>query len=134
MKLVCLEGKEKDRVWELMSGRTIIGRDPSCDIIIKDPELSRKHAEIVREDEVFMFCDKNSLNGSYINRDRVTRQVIVPGDQIEMGETKVQVLDEDFTPDIKWQEKFIIRFICGSLDSSLGLHVIQAICWLPSAP
>jgi response regulator RpfG family c-di-GMP phosphodiesterase len=105
MKLVCLEGKEKDRVWELMSIRTIIGRDPPCDIIIKDPGLSRIHAEIVREDGVFMFYDRNSLNGSYINRDRVMRQVIIPGDQIEMGESKIQVLNEDLNPDIKWQKK-----------------------------
>ena len=105
MKLVCTEGNEKDRGWELRGNRTIIGRDSSCDITISDPKSSRIHAEIVREGYAFIFSDKNSLNGSYINSDRVMRQVLIPGDQIEIGETKIQVLREDPTPDVRWQEE-----------------------------
>ena len=63
MKLVCIKGKEKDRVWNLKESRTIIGRDPSCDIPIRDPKLSRIHAEIVREGDASIFYDKNSLMG-----------------------------------------------------------------------
>jgi HD-GYP domain-containing protein (c-di-GMP phosphodiesterase class II) len=105
MKLVCIKGKEKDRVWNLEESRTIIGRDPSCDIPISDPKLSRIHAEIVREGDASIFYDKNSLNGSYINDDRVARQVLIPGDRIEIGETRIEVLKEDLPPGIRWQEE-----------------------------
>jgi putative nucleotidyltransferase with HDIG domain len=104
MKLVCVEGKEKDRVWELTDSPTTIGRDPACDIIINDPELSRTHAEIVREGNSWIFNDKKSLNGSYINSDRVMRQILIPGDEIEIGETKILVLKEDLPSDIKLLE------------------------------
>jgi adenylate cyclase len=105
MKLLCIKGKEKDRVWNLTESRTIIGRDPACDIPIRDPKLSRIHAEIVQEGEASIFYDKNSLNGSYINDDRVTRQVLIPGDRIEIGETRIEVLNEDLPPKIQWQEE-----------------------------
>jgi len=105
MKLVCLEGIEKDRVWELTDSRIIIGRDSGCDVIISDPNSSRIHAEIVREDEAWVFSDKKSLNGSCINGDRVMRQVLIPGDQIEIGETKILVLEEALPSSVKWQEE-----------------------------
>ncbi len=105
MKLVCLEGKEKDRVWQLTDRRTVIGRDSGCHIIIQDQKSSRIHAEIVREGDVWMFYDKKSLNGSYINGDRVMRQVLIPEDEIQIGETKILVLQEDSPPGIKWQEE-----------------------------
>ena len=83
MKLVCVEGKEKDRVWEVTDGSVTIGRDRTCDITIQDRSLSRVHAEIVLEGNTWIFNDKDSLNGSYINGDRVMRQVLIPGDLID---------------------------------------------------
>jgi pSer/pThr/pTyr-binding forkhead associated (FHA) protein len=106
MKLVCLEGLEKDTIWELADTRSaLIGRDSGCDIIISDPKSSRIHAEIVREDEAWIFYDKKSLNGSHINGDRVIRQMLIPGDQIEIGETKILVLEENLPSSVKWQEE-----------------------------
>ena len=93
MKLICAEGPEKDAVWELSSSRTSIGRGPICDIIIKDLKASRIHAEIILEGNDFVFHDKESLNGSFINNDRVTQQVLVPGDQIRIGKTTLHVLE-----------------------------------------
>ncbi len=105
MKLVCVKGKDKDRVWKLTGSRTAIGRDPACDIIINDPALSRIHAEIVLEGNAWIFNDKKSLNGSHINNDRVMRQILIPGDEIEIGKTKILVMKEDLSPDIRWQEE-----------------------------
>jgi HD-GYP domain-containing protein (c-di-GMP phosphodiesterase class II) len=104
MKLICIEGKEKDRSWELIHPRTVIGRDSVCDVVVNDMKLSRIHSEIIYEDDVYIYHDKESRNGSYINNDRVTRQILISGDQIRIGDTVFKALQDNLTPSIKWQE------------------------------
>ena len=105
MRLLCIEGTKKDSIWELRGDRNVIGRDTKCDIAINDPNLSRTHAEIFREENRFVLYDKNSSNGTRINGDRVTRQVLLPGDQIEIGKTKIEVLEDAPIPDVEWQDQ-----------------------------
>jgi len=107
LKLICEEGPGKDSVWELSNLRTSIGRDPICDIIIKDQKASRVHAEILREGNTLVFYDKESLNGSFINNDRVTQQVLAPGDQIIIGRTTLHVLEDGFSSNIDWDKEEI---------------------------
>ena len=104
MKLICIEGHEKDTVWELSGPRTVIGRDSVCDIMIDDAKLSRIHAEIIQEGGVSIFHDKKSMNGSFINEERVTRQILTPGDLIRIGDTKIRVREDYVATDINWQE------------------------------
>ncbi len=104
MKLVCFEGQEKDMTWELGNTRTVLGRDSICDVILNDPKLSRIHAEIVKEGNTFIYYDKESMNGSFINNDRVTRQILIPGDIIKIGDTSMRVTGEGLTTNINWQK------------------------------
>lgn len=104
MKLICIEGQEKDMTWELSGSRLVIGRDSICDVIVNDPKLSRIHAEIVKEGNAFIFYDKESMNGSFINENRVTRQILIPGDIIKIGDTSIQVVGEKLTTDVDWQK------------------------------
>jgi len=105
MRLLCIQGNRKDSVWELIGDRTLIGRDARCDVVIDDPALSRIHVEIVQEENGFVLYDKNSSNGSRINGDRVVRQVLLPGDQIEIGKTKMQVLEDTLISGVEWQDE-----------------------------
>jgi HD-GYP domain-containing protein (c-di-GMP phosphodiesterase class II) len=104
MKLACIDGVEKDTVWKLSGFRAIIGRDSTCDIDIRDPKSSRLHAEIVHEGNHFIFSDMKSRNGSYINDEPVTQQVLVAGDQIKIGDTILKVVAEDLATTIEWQK------------------------------
>jgi pSer/pThr/pTyr-binding forkhead associated (FHA) protein len=90
MKLFCVEGPDKDTVWDLTGARTVLGRDSVCDIAIEDAKLSRIHAEIIVEGGISIFHDKKSMNGSFINENKVTRQILAPGDEIRIGDTKIQ--------------------------------------------
>lgn len=105
MKLICIEGVEKDTVWKLSTFRTFIGRDSTCDIVIKDLKSSRIHAEIVNKANTFIFRDKESLNGSFINGDRVKRHVLVSGDKIKIGDTTIKAMEEDVLTTIEWQHQ-----------------------------
>lgn len=104
MKLVCIEGQEQDRVWELAKRLITIGRDASCDIALDDLELSRVHAEVVLEGDDCTFIDKESMNGSFVNDRRVKRKKLKSGDLIRIGSTKIRVLEEGITTNINWQE------------------------------
>jgi pSer/pThr/pTyr-binding forkhead associated (FHA) protein len=116
MKLVCIEGENKNHSWQVMGKRSVIGRDPDCDIVIEDPMLSRVHAEVVYDEGSFIFRDHGSLNGSNINNVRVTSHVLLPEDVIKLGDTTLKVVEEDLSQEICWQEHdpFVTREI--SLD------------------
>ena len=117
MKLICPEGTESDSVWELSGSRTSIGRDPICDIIINDPKASRVHAEIILEGNDFVFHDRESLNGSFINNDRVTQQVLAPGDQIRIGRTTLLFLEDGFSSNIDWDKEEVLSTTRIPLDT-----------------
>jgi HD-GYP domain-containing protein (c-di-GMP phosphodiesterase class II) len=104
MKLFCVEGPDKDTVWDLTGARTVLGRDSVCDIAIDDAKLSRIHAEIIVEGGISIFHDKKSMNGSFINENKVTRQILTPGDEIRIGDTKIQVREDHVAADVKFQD------------------------------
>lgn len=71
-------------------GRTIvIGRSPSNDVILKEPKVSRKHAEIQYAGGKYILLDLESSNGTFVSGKKVTEQVLQPGDEIVIGNTKM---------------------------------------------
>ena len=78
-----LRGRQGE--WELREAVTVIGRSRRCDIVLTDPNVSRQHAEIRRQDDGFMALDLGSTNGMRINRRDVKQAVLQHGDRIELG-------------------------------------------------
>jgi len=79
----CLRGRQGE--WELREAVTVIGRSRRCDIVLTDPNVSRQHAEIRRQDDGFMALDLGSTNGMRVNRRDVKQAVLQHGDRIELG-------------------------------------------------
>jgi hypothetical protein len=75
--------------WELREAVTVIGRSRRCDIVLTDPNISRQHAEIRRQDDGFMALDLGSTNGMRVNRRDVKQAVLQHGDRIELGTTEL---------------------------------------------
>jgi hypothetical protein len=69
----------------LTGERTTIGRSRECDIVVDDPNVSRKHAEIRRTIEGWTVVDLGSTNGIKVNGRRVREAVLSPGDEITLG-------------------------------------------------
>ncbi|KAM3106002.1 FHA domain-containing protein [Phormidesmis sp. 146-33] len=66
-----------------------IGRHRAAALPLQDRKMSRRHAVILYADRQFYLLDLNSMNGSYVNGDRVKqRQVLQDGDQVCLGHTK----------------------------------------------
>ncbi len=64
-----------------------IGRAPENDIVLADPNISRRHAELRRGDDGWQIVDLGSTNGIKVNGRRVDSQALRPGDQITIGVT-----------------------------------------------
>ena len=76
-------------VLPLEGNRTAIGRDPSCDIVIDDPEVSRRHALIVKTDAGYWeLQDAGSGAGVAHRGHRVQRLTLVDGDRFQVGSAK----------------------------------------------
>lgn len=70
---------------------TTVGRDPSSDVFLDDVTVSRKHAEFVRAGNSFGVRDVGSLNGTYVNRERVDSITLVTGDEVQVGKFRLVV-------------------------------------------
>jgi hypothetical protein len=66
-----------------------IGRDPRNDLVLFDKKVSRHHAQIRLEGRWPVIYDLRSTNGTFVNGQRVTRQVLRDGDEIRVGDTKL---------------------------------------------
>jgi pSer/pThr/pTyr-binding forkhead associated (FHA) protein len=67
----------------------LIGRDPSCDLVVDDPYISKFHARIVIEEGVMVIEDEGSINGTWVNGLKVWRHVLDAGtDRIKLGHTE----------------------------------------------
>jgi hypothetical protein len=72
--------------------KTLIGRSPECDIFLDDVTVSRRHAEIVRENDVFTIRDLGSLNGTYVNRKRIESTQLTDDDEVQIGKYRMTFL------------------------------------------
>ena len=82
-----LVGAGKRRV--LSGERMTIGRSEECDVVVDDPNVSRRHAELHREDGSWLLVDLGSTNGVTVNGARVERSRLGPGDEIGLGRSRL---------------------------------------------
>jgi hypothetical protein len=73
-------------------GRTLVGRSPECDVFLDDVTVSRRHAELVREGETFTIRDLGSLNGTYVNRQRIESRTLEDDDEVQIGKYRLTFL------------------------------------------
>lgn len=73
-------------------GRTLIGRSPECEVFLDDVTVSRRHAELMREEDTFTIRDLGSLNGTYVNRKRIESVVLEDDDEVQIGKYRLTFL------------------------------------------
>jgi len=71
---------------------TTAGRHPESDIFLDDVTVSRRHAEFVRQDTGFLVRDVGSLNGTYLNRERIDAAGLAGGDEVQIGKYRLVFL------------------------------------------
>jgi len=76
---------------ELTKAALVLGRSRDCDIRLDDPNVSRRHAEVRREDGSYWVVDLGSTNGIELNGRKVDRARLTNDDRITIGRTEVRV-------------------------------------------
>jgi len=65
------------------------GRHPESDIFLDDVTVSRRHAEFRRDGNSFTVHDVGSLNGTYVNRDRIDEVALQDADEVQIGKYRL---------------------------------------------
>jgi FHA domain/zinc-ribbon domain len=71
---------------------TRVGRHPESDIFLDDITVSRRHAEFERAARRDVVRDVGSLNGTYLNRERIEEAALTSGDEVQIGKFKLVYL------------------------------------------
>ncbi len=69
--------------------RMSIGRRPDADVFLDDITVSRDHALLIARAEQWHLDDCGSLNGTYVNRQRIDSQRLEEGDEVQIGKYKL---------------------------------------------
>lgn len=90
--LAVLRGPNTGARFLLDSDLTLAGRHPDSDIFLDDVTVSRRHAEFYRQGGRFVVRDVGSLNGTYVNRERIEEAELHEGDEVQVGKFRLVFL------------------------------------------
>ena len=88
--LVVKRGPNAGSKFVLDQDVTKAGRHPDSDIFLDDVTVSRRHAEVVHSNDGYRLRDVGSLNGTYLNRERIESEAALQnGDELQIGKFKL---------------------------------------------
>lgn len=87
--LVAHEGPNRGARFLLDQDKVTVGRHPDADIFLDDVTVSRQHAVFERDEDGFRVVDTGSLNGTYINNDRVDSILLRTGMELQIGKFRL---------------------------------------------
>jgi predicted component of type VI protein secretion system len=89
-KLSVRQGPRPNLVFELDQPSYMIGREAGNEIVIEDPQVSRRHAQLTRQGHTYLIEDVGSTNGTYVNGKRVMAPTLLNnGDMIGLADTVI---------------------------------------------
>jgi hypothetical protein len=88
--LIVRSGSQAGAAFPLRDRVTRLGRHPDSEISLDDITVSRRHAEIERTGNGYVVRDAGSLNGTYVNAQRIDREVpLDQGDELQIGKFRL---------------------------------------------
>ena len=87
--LIVLRGPNTGARFLLDDDEVTSGRHPHSDIFLDDVTVSRRHAQFVKEGDGYAVRDVGSLNGTYVNRQRIDQAVLTQGDEVQIGKFRL---------------------------------------------
>jgi len=76
------------------AGMLVVKRGPNTGVryVLEDITVSRRHAEFLTRDQITSVRDVGSLNGTYVNRERIEEARLSSGDEVQIGKFKLLFL------------------------------------------
>ena len=87
--LVVRSGQQAGQAFALKDVVTRLGRHPDSEIMLDDITVSRRHAEVERTAAGYVLRDAGSLNGTYVNQQRVDEAALGNGDELQVGKFRL---------------------------------------------
>ena len=91
--LVMRSGERSGERFSLTLDRVEIGRNPECTVCLDDVTVSRRHAELRLGSDGYVMTDMGSLNGTYVNQERVEEMLLQNGDELQVGKYRMVFFD-----------------------------------------
>ena len=88
-KLFIASGVSGGEVLPLTEAQTVLGRDPTCAVVIPDVRMSRRHCIIRVHEGAFFIEDLKSTNGTFVNGRSITRTQLADNDKIVLGSSVI---------------------------------------------
>jgi FHA domain/DUF1707 SHOCT-like domain len=76
---------------QLASGRMVIGRSSTCDLVVEDDTVSRRHAALELRDGAWRLRDLGSRNGTWVNGRRAADVEVWLGDELQLGAARFRL-------------------------------------------
>jgi len=93
--LVIVAGHSTGMEYTLTTAYSVIGRDKSADIMLKDPLVSRQHAVVIYHNGSYVLKDLDSTNGTQMKGAHVKQADLRHGDAFRVGDTTLQFILQD---------------------------------------
>ena len=93
-KFIVQQGAEPGQEYPITSGMLVFGRSDECDVILHDPNVSRRHAHAVVLNGMVAVVDLGSSNGTLVNGIPISRAFLMDGDVLTMGITSFLFAEE----------------------------------------
>lgn len=125
--LFVFRGQDQGVRFELDEDALGLGRDPSNPIQLHDNEVSRRHAEIRRNNSIFTLADLGSSNGTFVNGRKLNsreRHTLASGDELQLGSTMMLFTGGEDEEDLNLSDKVSI---IHSKDSGSHSRIIRAM-------
>ncbi len=88
--LIVRAGAQAGDAFALHDQLTRLGRHPDSEISLDDITVSRRHAEVERTANGYVVRDAGSLNGTYVNAERIDDEVVLhQGDELQVGKFRL---------------------------------------------
>lgn len=90
-----VQGSRIGELHELVSERLVLGRHPSCEVVLENAVISRQHARMIRQGSSYVIEDLGSRNGTFVNGKKISGlERVKDKDRIRICEIVLQFLDE----------------------------------------
>jgi hypothetical protein len=93
MLVIRIGGGRAGEQFALTADRMAIGRAENAYIFLDDITVSREHAVLDRRDDGLHLSDSGSLNGTYVNRERIESVRLSDGDEVQIGKYRLTYIE-----------------------------------------
>src|SRR5215212_6510466 len=128
-RLIYKNGPNAGSAIELRNGLNRIGRNPANDIQIMDVSISSAHCEMHVSDLGIAFRDVGSTNGSFINGQRVTKEILTAGKTLRLGSVEFNVeipIANISVPELPKEEEVFANFLLDGTQACQKHADVQA--------